>query len=30
MDATPVDADGVQIYIGYIWWLKLLLLELFL
>jgi hypothetical protein len=22
LDATPVDADGVQLYIGYIWWLK--------
>jgi hypothetical protein len=22
LDATAVDADGVQLYMGYVWWLK--------
>jgi hypothetical protein len=22
LDATVVDADGVQLYMGYVWWLK--------
>jgi hypothetical protein len=27
LDATVVTADGVQVYIGYMWWLRLLLQE---